>query len=81
VDGPGGAGAPGRPRHAVRRHERRAARRRRRARPNLLWLRESEPHLDRVITWNAGTNVHMLAINEAMGFRLLDEWHTWRLEL
>ncbi|MGW2142990.1 N-acetyltransferase family protein [Nonomuraea bangladeshensis] len=48
---------------------------------NLLWLRESEPHLDRVITWNAGTNVHMLAINEAMGFRLLDEWHTWRLEL
>ncbi|MEV0628421.1 GNAT family N-acetyltransferase [Nonomuraea wenchangensis] len=48
---------------------------------NLLWLRESEPHLDRVITWNATTNVHMLAINEAMGFRLLDEWHIWRLEL
>ncbi|MET8986096.1 GNAT family N-acetyltransferase [Nonomuraea wenchangensis] len=48
---------------------------------NLLWLRESEPHLDRVITWNATTNAHMLAINEAMGFRLFDEWHTWRLEL
>ncbi|QYC39794.1 Acetyltransferase (GNAT) family protein [Nonomuraea coxensis DSM 45129] len=48
---------------------------------NLLWLREREPHLDRVLTWNATTNVHMLAINETMGFRLLDEWHTWRLEL
>ncbi|MCK2219954.1 GNAT family N-acetyltransferase [Actinomadura sp. ATCC 31491] len=48
---------------------------------NLLWLREREPHLERVITWNATSNAHMLAINEAMGFRLLDEWHTWRLEL
>ncbi|MEW9548020.1 GNAT family N-acetyltransferase [Nonomuraea sp. NPDC050783] len=48
---------------------------------NLLWLREREPHLERVITWNAVTNAHMLAINEALGYRLLDEWHTWRLEL
>ncbi|MET7329995.1 GNAT family N-acetyltransferase [Nonomuraea sp. NPDC005650] len=48
---------------------------------NLLWLREREPHLERIITWNAMSNAHMLAINEAMGFELLDEWNEWRLEL
>ncbi|MGW2159294.1 GNAT family N-acetyltransferase [Nonomuraea sp. NPDC001699] len=46
---------------------------------NLLWLREREPHLERIITWNATSNTHMLAINEAMGFELLDEWDEWRL--
>jgi GNAT superfamily N-acetyltransferase len=48
---------------------------------NLFWLREREPHLDRVITWNATSNAHMLAINEAMGFELLDEWAEWRLPI
>ncbi|GAA3706090.1 GNAT family N-acetyltransferase [Nonomuraea antimicrobica] len=48
---------------------------------NLLWLREHEPHLERVITWNATSNAHMLAINEAMGFELFDEWSEWRLAL
>ncbi|RVX38222.1 acetyltransferase (GNAT) family protein [Nonomuraea polychroma] len=48
---------------------------------NLLWLREREPHLERIITWNATSNTHMLAINEAMGFELLDEWNEWRLAL
>lgn len=48
---------------------------------NLLWLREREPHLERIITWNATSNGPMLAINEAMGFELLDEWNEWRLAL
>jgi GNAT superfamily N-acetyltransferase len=48
---------------------------------NLLRLREREPHVERIITWNATSNAHMLAINEAMGFTLLDEWNTWRLAL
>lgn len=48
---------------------------------NLFWLRDREPHLERVITWNAASNAHMLAINEAMGFELLDEWNQWRLPL
>ncbi|MEV0591098.1 GNAT family N-acetyltransferase [Nonomuraea cavernae] len=46
---------------------------------NLLRLREREPQVERVITWNATSNAHMLAINEAMGFTLLDEWHIWQL--
>ncbi|TMR10850.1 GNAT family N-acetyltransferase, partial [Nonomuraea turkmeniaca] len=48
---------------------------------NLLWLREREPHLERIITWNATTNRPMLAINEALGFEPLDEWNEWRLAL
>ncbi|MFG1702454.1 GNAT family N-acetyltransferase [Nonomuraea sp. M3C6] len=46
---------------------------------NLFWLREREPHLEQIITWNATSNTHMLAINEAMGFELFDEWNEWRL--
>ncbi|WP_188196503.1 GNAT family N-acetyltransferase [Nonomuraea sp. SYSU D8015] len=48
---------------------------------NLLRLREREPHLERIITWNATSNAHMLAINEALGFELLDEWYEWQLPL
>ncbi|MFG1943691.1 GNAT family N-acetyltransferase [Nonomuraea sp. NPDC048826] len=47
----------------------------------LFWLREREPQIDRIVTWNAVSNRHMLAINEAMGYELLDEWHEWRLPL
>ncbi|MFI6498379.1 GNAT family N-acetyltransferase [Nonomuraea typhae] len=46
---------------------------------NLVWLHESEPQVEQVITWNATSNRHMLAINEAMGFELLDEWFTWQI--
>ncbi|MFD1937267.1 GNAT family N-acetyltransferase [Nonomuraea mangrovi] len=48
---------------------------------NLLWFREMEPEVERVITWNARSNAHMLAINEVMGFELLDEWNQWQLEV
>lgn len=36
---------------------------------NLLALREHAPAVQRVHTWNAGENAHMLAINVALGFR------------
>ncbi|MFI7145329.1 GNAT family N-acetyltransferase [Nonomuraea sp. NPDC050022] len=48
---------------------------------NLLWLHEREPHIERVITWNAVSNAHMLDINEAMGFEFFDEQREWRLEI
>ncbi|TDD51309.1 N-acetyltransferase [Nonomuraea terrae] len=48
---------------------------------NLFRLREREPRVERIITWNATSNAHMLAINEAMGFELFDEWYEWRLTL
>ena len=33
----------------------------------LLWLREVRPELEMIDTWNAETNSHMIAINDALG--------------
>jgi GNAT superfamily N-acetyltransferase len=35
----------------------------------LEWLAQAEPRLKRVVTGNAETNEHMIAINEALGFK------------
>jgi GNAT superfamily N-acetyltransferase len=35
-------------------------------------LAEAEPALERIVTWNAASNEHMIAINEALGYELLD---------
>ncbi|GAA4045756.1 GNAT family N-acetyltransferase [Nonomuraea soli] len=48
---------------------------------NARWMREADPSLDRILTWNADSNAHMLAINHAMGFRPLDQWATWQVVL
>jgi GNAT superfamily N-acetyltransferase len=34
----------------------------------LDWLAETEPRLARIQTWNAGSNEHMIAINESLGY-------------
>jgi GNAT superfamily N-acetyltransferase len=36
------------------------------------WLGTAEPTLRRIVTWNAAANKHMIAINEALGYELLD---------
>jgi RimJ/RimL family protein N-acetyltransferase len=36
----------------------------------LQWLAEAEPRIQRIDTGNAGSNRHMIAINEALGFRV-----------
>jgi GNAT superfamily N-acetyltransferase len=36
----------------------------------LLWMREVEPHLDTIDTWNATSNQHMIAVNDALGCRV-----------
>ena len=38
----------------------------------LEWLASAEPQLERIVTWNAAANEHMIAINEALGYELLD---------
>lgn len=48
---------------------------------NLRAALAYEPTLRAVDTWNAGVNAHMIAINEAMGFRPVDQWHNWQLSL
>ena len=32
-------------------------------------------------TWNAAVNDHMISINEAMGFRPVDGWNNFQLNL
>jgi GNAT superfamily N-acetyltransferase len=46
------------------------------------WLREAEPALERIQTWNAESNRYMIAVNEALGYTILGQpasW--WRLEV
>lgn len=36
-----------------------------------LWLREAEPQLEQVDTWNAESNDHMIGVNELLGYRIM----------
>jgi GNAT superfamily N-acetyltransferase len=36
----------------------------------LLWLRDDEPHLRVIDTWNAESNAHMIAVNDRLGSRV-----------
>jgi GNAT superfamily N-acetyltransferase len=48
---------------------------------NLRATRDAMPALERVWTWNASSNAHMLAINIAMGFRPERLWTECQLRL
>jgi GNAT superfamily N-acetyltransferase len=39
------------------------------------------PRLRMLMTWNAEANAPMIAVNEAMGYRLWDRWIEWQLRL
>lgn len=47
----------------------------------LELLAGREPQVTRVITGNADGNKHMIAINEKLGFRVLDRWQTWEIDV
>jgi GNAT superfamily N-acetyltransferase/RimJ/RimL family protein N-acetyltransferase len=44
-------------------------------------LADREPELERILTDNAGANSHMIAINADLGFRVLDQWQGWQLDV
>jgi GNAT superfamily N-acetyltransferase len=46
---------------------------------NLAYARHHEPGLQVIDTFNAADNRHMIAINEAMGYRRVDGWTQWQL--
>ncbi|GGM13606.1 MULTISPECIES: GNAT family N-acetyltransferase [Micromonospora] len=48
---------------------------------NLRYAMTHEPQLRVVDTWNATTNQHMIAINEQLGYRPVDNWTDWQLTL
>lgn len=37
----------------------------------MLWLREAQPQLESVDTWNAESNSYMIGVNEALGYRIV----------
>jgi len=45
---------------------------------NLRFTLRHEPALRVIDTWNADSNQHMIAINEALGFRAVDIWQNWQ---
>jgi GNAT superfamily N-acetyltransferase len=48
---------------------------------NLEFLRTSRPQVRTLNTWNAAINDHMVSINDAIGFRAVERWREWQLEL
>ena len=48
---------------------------------NLQFLRTRRPRVRFINTWNAGVNAHMVSINEALGFRAVERWREWQLDL
>jgi GNAT superfamily N-acetyltransferase/RimJ/RimL family protein N-acetyltransferase len=47
----------------------------------LQWLAGLEPGIRKVLTINAETNDHMVAINEQLGFRISDTFRSWELSV
>jgi len=45
----------------------------------LELLAGREPRLERIVTGNADSNEHMIAINNELGYQLLDHWLSWEL--
>jgi GNAT superfamily N-acetyltransferase len=48
---------------------------------NLYRTRAVAAELRYVDTWNAAENTHMIAINEELGFRAVDQWMNWQYDL
>ncbi|HLL69349.1 MAG TPA: GNAT family N-acetyltransferase [Micromonosporaceae bacterium] len=48
---------------------------------NLRYTVAEQPAVRTVDTWNATTNNFMISINEAMGFRPVDAWVDWQVEV
>jgi GNAT superfamily N-acetyltransferase len=48
---------------------------------NLEQLRREIPRTCRLNTWNADENPHMVAVNDALGFRPMEAWQEWGLSV
>ena len=48
---------------------------------NLEYLLASDLNVRVINTWNAAANAHMIAVNDALGFRPVDRWGEWELPL
>ena len=44
----------------------------------LRWLREEEPQLEQIDTWNAASNTAMIAVNDALGCTVVGQTTGWQ---
>lgn len=47
----------------------------------LRWLREQEPQVGEIVTWNAASNAHMIRVNELLGYEVVLSGVEWQLHL
>jgi GNAT superfamily N-acetyltransferase len=47
----------------------------------LHWMRDEEPQLRSVITWNAASNAHMIRVNELLGYTPIRNDISWQRRL
>jgi GNAT superfamily N-acetyltransferase len=47
----------------------------------LRWMEEDEPQIRTVDTWNAASNEHMIAVNDALGYQVVSRGFTWQRRL
>jgi GNAT superfamily N-acetyltransferase len=47
----------------------------------LRWLRDTEPQLTLIDTWNAASNSHMIAVNDLLGCRVVGNSTVWQRQL
>jgi GNAT superfamily N-acetyltransferase len=47
----------------------------------LDWLAEAEPQRSQIVTSNAAVNEHMIAVNEKLGHRVTDSFHTFEMDV
>jgi GNAT superfamily N-acetyltransferase len=47
----------------------------------LRWLRDVEPNLERLDTWNAASNAYMIGVNETLGYQVVAEDVGWQRHL
>ena len=43
-----------------------------------IWMREAEPQLETIDTWNAESNDHMIGVDELLGYRVLGREHEYQ---
>jgi hypothetical protein len=48
---------------------------------NLRMLLREVPEARRIVAWNAESNTHMVAINDALGFRPVERLAEWVYEI
>lgn len=48
---------------------------------NLRLLHDRVPEAELLNTWNAADNAHMVRINGELGFRPVERWQNWQLDL